>query len=64
MIPIHAREVQDLYYQMQFLLKNRGVPEQVLKPITVRNTMAASGMIQPDEMEAMLDSLRVIERVS
>jgi N-acetylglucosaminyldiphosphoundecaprenol N-acetyl-beta-D-mannosaminyltransferase len=64
MIPIHAHEVQDLYYQMQFLLKHRGMREQVLKPITVRNSMAANGMLQPDDMDGMLNSFAVIERVS
>jgi N-acetylglucosaminyldiphosphoundecaprenol N-acetyl-beta-D-mannosaminyltransferase len=64
MIPIHAHEVQDLYYQMQFLLKHKGMREQVLKPITVRNSMAANGMVQPDDMDEMLNSFIVIERVS
>jgi N-acetylglucosaminyldiphosphoundecaprenol N-acetyl-beta-D-mannosaminyltransferase len=42
MIPIHAHEVQDLYYQMQFLLKHKGMREQALKPIAFRDSMIAN----------------------
>jgi N-acetylglucosaminyldiphosphoundecaprenol N-acetyl-beta-D-mannosaminyltransferase len=64
MIPIHPHEVQDLYYQMQFLLKHQVMHEQILKPITVRNSMVANGTVQSDGMGEMLNSFTVIERVS
>lgn len=64
MIPIHAHEVQDLYSQMQFLLKHYALRDEVLKPISVKNAIAANGTDQSGEMDEMLNSLGVIERVS
>ena len=55
---------QDLYYQMQFLLKHKGMREQALKPIAFRDSMIANMDVQPEGIGEMLNSFSRIERVS
>jgi hypothetical protein len=64
MVPIHKYEVQDLYYQMRYLLKHKGMGEQILKPIAVREPMLANMDVQPEGIEEILNSFTRIERVS
>ena len=54
MIPIHAFEVQDLYNQLQYLLKHKGLREQVPMASSLSISKVDSGTVRPDSRDEPL----------
>ncbi|MGA7652909.1 MAG: WecB/TagA/CpsF family glycosyltransferase [Terracidiphilus sp.] len=54
MIPIHAFEVQDLYNQLQYLLKHKGLREQVPMASSLSISKVDSGTVRPDSRDELL----------
>lgn len=56
MIPIHALEVQDLYNQMQCLLRHNGSREQVGLPSSRSLSINDSGTVQQSDRDELLEA--------